>query len=75
MISSKSVKIQEDLVKSKPLIIAGIPAYNEERTIAKLILEAQKFVDIVLPATKTLPAPSPAIDIAWSALLPPRKVE
>lgn len=30
------------------MIIAGIPAYNEEKTIAKVILQAQKHVDIVV---------------------------
>jgi glycosyltransferase involved in cell wall biosynthesis len=30
------------------MIIAGIPAYNEEKTIASVILQAQKQVDIVL---------------------------
>ena len=36
------------MTKGKPLVVAGIPAFNEERTIAKLILEAQKHVDVVL---------------------------
>jgi len=30
------------------LIIAGIPAYNEEKTIARVILQAQKHVDAVV---------------------------
>jgi glycosyltransferase involved in cell wall biosynthesis len=30
------------------LIVAGIPAYNEEKTIAKVILLAQRFVDVVI---------------------------
>ena len=30
------------------MIIAGIPAYNEEKTIAKVILLAQKHVDAVV---------------------------
>lgn len=30
------------------LIVAGIPAYNEEKTIAKVILLAQKYADIVV---------------------------
>jgi glycosyltransferase involved in cell wall biosynthesis len=34
--------------KSKPLVVAAVPAFNEERTIAKVVLEAQKFVDVVL---------------------------
>lgn len=32
----------------KPLIIAAIPAYNEEKTIAKVVLLAQKYVDKVV---------------------------
>jgi len=32
----------------KSLVVAAIPAFNVERTIAKLVLEAQKFVDVVL---------------------------
>lgn len=36
------------LGESRPLVVAAIPAFNEERTIAKLVLEAQKFVDVVL---------------------------
>lgn len=30
------------------MIVAGIPAYNEEKTIAKVILLAQKHVDVVV---------------------------
>jgi len=42
------VKDQFGLHKPKKLIVAAIPAFNEERTIAKLVLEAQKHVDVVL---------------------------
>ena len=31
-----------------PLIIAGLPAYNEEKTIARVILGAQKIAHIVI---------------------------
>lgn len=30
------------------MIVAGIPAYNEEKTIAKVVLLAQRFVDVVI---------------------------
>lgn len=30
------------------MIIAGIPAYNEEKTIAKVVLQAQNYVDTVI---------------------------
>ncbi|MEM4649593.1 MAG: glycosyltransferase family 2 protein [Candidatus Bathyarchaeia archaeon] len=33
---------------TKPFIIACIPAYNEEATIAKVIIQAQKYVDKVI---------------------------
>jgi len=32
----------------KPLIVACIPAYNEERTIARVVVEAQRYVDKVI---------------------------
>ncbi|MCW4024556.1 MAG: glycosyltransferase family 2 protein [Candidatus Bathyarchaeota archaeon] len=34
--------------KASPLIVAGIPAYNEEKTIAKVVLGAQKHVHTVI---------------------------
>jgi glycosyltransferase involved in cell wall biosynthesis len=35
-------------VKTESLIVAGIPAFNEERMIAKVILEVQKHVDKII---------------------------
>jgi glycosyltransferase involved in cell wall biosynthesis len=32
----------------KPFIVVGIPAFNEEKTIAKVVLKAQKFADRVV---------------------------
>jgi len=32
----------------KPFVIVGIPAFNEERTIAKVVLESQRFADKVV---------------------------
>jgi glycosyltransferase involved in cell wall biosynthesis len=32
----------------EPLLVIGIPAYNEEKTIARIILQAQKQADIVV---------------------------
>jgi len=32
----------------KPFVVAAIPAYNEEKTIAKVVLQAQRFVDKVV---------------------------
>jgi glycosyltransferase involved in cell wall biosynthesis len=34
--------------KRKPLVVAAVPAYNEERTIAKVVLQAKTFVDRVI---------------------------
>ena len=36
------------VVHEKPLIVIGIPAYNEERSIAKVVLDAQRYADVVL---------------------------
>ncbi|MHC3129396.1 MAG: glycosyltransferase family 2 protein [Candidatus Bathyarchaeota archaeon] len=41
-------QINDQLGLAKPLVVAAIPAFNEERTIAKLVLEAQKHVNVVL---------------------------
>ena len=48
MTSLTQIKDKFPLDKPSPLIVAAIPAFNEERTIAKLVLEAQKHVDVVL---------------------------
>ena len=36
------------MTEAKPLVIACIPAYNEEKTIAKVVLQTKKYVDKVL---------------------------
>ena len=37
------------LAKSvKPFVVVGIPAFNEENTIARVVLEAQKYADVVV---------------------------
>lgn len=48
MTSLTQVEDAAYLDNSKPLIVAAIPAFNEERTIAKVVLAAQEFVDVVL---------------------------
>lgn len=35
-------------VSNKPLIVACIPAYDEERTIARVVLKTKKYVDRVV---------------------------
>ncbi len=32
----------------KPFVVAGIPAYNEETSIARVVMAAQKFADAVV---------------------------
>ena len=36
------------LAKVKPFIVVGVPAFNEEHTIARVVLEAQKFASKVV---------------------------
>ena len=36
------------LTERKPLVVACIPAYNEEKTIARLVLQTMKYVDKVI---------------------------
>ncbi len=36
------------MAEAKPLIIACIPAYNEEKTISKVILQTKKYVDKIV---------------------------
>jgi glycosyltransferase involved in cell wall biosynthesis len=38
----------EEFAKTKPLVVVGIPAFNEEQTIARVVLEAQKFAEKVV---------------------------
>jgi glycosyltransferase involved in cell wall biosynthesis len=33
---------------TRPLVVVGIPAYNEEKSIARVVLDAQKHADIVV---------------------------
>lgn len=47
MIEMETVKFDIS-TKQKPFVIVGIPAFNEEQTIARIILEANKFADKVI---------------------------
>jgi glycosyltransferase involved in cell wall biosynthesis len=35
-------------IEAKPFVVVGVPAYNEEKTIARVVLEAQKHADVVV---------------------------
>ena len=39
----------------KPFVVVGIPAFNEEQTIARVVLEAQKLQAKLLFAMMVLP--------------------
>jgi glycosyltransferase involved in cell wall biosynthesis len=43
----KSVELVK-VAKVKPFVVAGIPAFNEEKTIARVVLGAQRYVDKVV---------------------------
>ena len=45
---TKVVATEEVFAEAKPFVVVGIPAYNEESSIARVILEAQKFSDAVV---------------------------
>ncbi|MFQ5759231.1 MAG: glycosyltransferase family 2 protein, partial [Candidatus Bathyarchaeia archaeon] len=34
--------------KDRPFVVAAIPAYDEEKTIARVVLQAQRYVDRVV---------------------------
>jgi len=36
------------IVNAKPFVVVGIPAFNEEHSIARVIVEAQKYADEVI---------------------------
>jgi len=45
---NRSIEIEVEAAKVKPFVVVGIPAFNEERTIAKVVLESQRFADKVV---------------------------
>jgi glycosyltransferase involved in cell wall biosynthesis len=46
--ATKSKLREAEAVGERPLVVVGIPAFNEEKTIAKVVLQARKFGDIVV---------------------------
>jgi glycosyltransferase involved in cell wall biosynthesis len=47
MVEIEAVEIVA-LTKAKPFVVVGFPAFNEEQTIARVVLEAQKFASKVI---------------------------
>lgn len=51
------VEERRELVKvsrDKPFVVVGIPAFNEEKTIARVVLEAQKYAYRVVAMTEEI---------------------
>lgn len=42
------VYLGSGVAEAKPLVVVGIPAFNVEKTIAKVVLQARKYVDWVV---------------------------
>jgi hypothetical protein len=40
--------MRSDALGAKPFVVVGVPAFNEEKTIARVVLEAQKYADKVV---------------------------
>lgn len=45
---SKIVLKKERLIEAKPFVVVGIPAFNEEKTIARVVLQSQNYADKVV---------------------------
>lgn len=52
MLETESINVSLEHVGtstlSKPYVVVGIPAFNEEKTVACVVLEAQKYADVVI---------------------------
>lgn len=42
------VLLNSTAVNERPYVVVGIPAFNEEQSIARIVIEAQKFADAVI---------------------------
>jgi glycosyltransferase involved in cell wall biosynthesis len=42
------VEVNQLAAQAKPFVVVGIPAFNEEKAIARVILESQKYADAVV---------------------------
>jgi len=42
------VLLNSTAVNERPFVVVGIPAFNEEHSIARIVIEAQKFADAVI---------------------------
>lgn len=47
-LASKGVVEAKEVVEANPFIVVGIPAFNEEKTIAKVVLKASRFASKVV---------------------------
>jgi glycosyltransferase involved in cell wall biosynthesis len=46
--TSRVIVDSTHVARVTPFVVAGIPAFNEEHSIARVVIEAQKFVDTVI---------------------------
>lgn len=47
MVETETINTSE-LTKTKPFVVVGIPAFNEEKNIARIVLDAKRFADEVI---------------------------
>jgi glycosyltransferase involved in cell wall biosynthesis len=48
IVEKTKADFEVDMLSERPLVVVGIPAFNEERSIARVVLEAQKYADAVI---------------------------
>ncbi|XHH08713.1 MAG: glycosyltransferase family 2 protein [Candidatus Bathyarchaeia archaeon] len=47
-VQENPILINTQAVKESPFVVVGIPAFNEEHAIARIVIEAQKYADAVI---------------------------
>lgn len=47
-VEKAKASFEVEMLSERPLVVVGIPAFNEERSIARVVLEAQKHADAVI---------------------------
>jgi glycosyltransferase involved in cell wall biosynthesis len=47
-LENRVIVTEKEFAEAKPFVVVGIPAYNEENSIGRVVLEAQRFADVVV---------------------------
>jgi glycosyltransferase involved in cell wall biosynthesis len=47
-LENRVIVTEKEFAVAKPFVVVGIPAYNEESSIGRVVLEAQRFADVVV---------------------------